>query len=152
MTTSLQDIEDQFFVPRANTSALMHAAEEVVHAGFGLYGALFVAEKPPTELLQFLREPAAERWKLTATDAFPSLLTFRHASSDADTDAGERAKAFLWEDTEHSIVGLLSCQPRCEFDAIRGQLASFLFPDMYCAYLRTSELRHGLNLAYMFRS
>jgi len=147
VTTSPQDIEDRFFVPRANTGALMHAAEEVVQVGGSLYGALFVAEKPPTELLQFLHEPAAERWKLTATEGFPSLLTFHYSSSEANPSASERAKAFMWKDAEHSMVGLLSCQPRREFDAIRGQLARFLFPDMYCAYLRTGEIRHGLNLA-----
>lgn len=137
--------EREFYRQHDDVESVFAAAAHACSKGLIVYGAFYPVGCAPSALLQYLEEARAQDWGLSSNGRLPGLVKYGHSVSRGEGRQPFFPKAIIWEEPEHSLVGLLSCQTHDGFDMLRKRLRRYLFPDLYHAYLRTSEVRQGLH-------
>lgn len=135
-----QKIENQFFSPQDGWSELREAAEKACREGFHINGAMFSCTKPFNVLLRYLKDKHAISRGLSLTGSKFYLVQLNRTDPK-----GNIPKVILWEDSNHPIVYMISCQERPAFDQISYSLHRYLSPYLCKVFLRTNEIHRGLN-------
>lgn len=135
-----QRIENQFYSPQDGWSGLRAVAEKACMEGFHINGAIFSRTKPLNILLHYLKDEHATSRGLSLTGT-----KFYRIQLNREDPKGIMPKVILWEDSNHPIVYMISCQERHVFEQISYSLHRYLSPYLCKVFLRTNEIHHGLN-------
>jgi hypothetical protein len=137
--------EQAFYRGHEDLESVFAAAARACSNGLIVYGAFYPVGCAASALLRYLEEARAQDWGLSSTGRLPGLVKYGCRVSRQDGGPPFFPKAVMWEEAGQSVIGLLSCQPHDGFDTLRKRLRQYLFPDLYQAYLRTSEVLRGLH-------
>jgi len=135
-------LENQFYSPQGGWLGLKNAAEQACRKGLHVNGAIFSRTQPLSVLLGYLRNTRAISRGLSVSGTEFYSIHLRRNRPDPKVIM---PKAVLWEDSSQPIVYLISCQERPIFDKISYTIHRYLLPYLCRVFLRTNEIRRGLN-------
>jgi hypothetical protein len=137
-----QKLENQFYSPQGGWLGLKNAANQACRAGLHVNGAIFSRAKPLSSLLRYLKDSHATSRGLSVTGT--KFYSIQQDLNKSDPKA-IIPKVVLWEDSSQPIVYLMSCQERTIFDRISFAIHRYLSPYLCRVFLRTNEIRRGLD-------